>query len=229
VRVATYNVHDCVGRDGRFDPARIASILVEIDAEIIALQEVTLDHAGELINRFEAATQRRLIDGTLFARGIGRYGNIVLTRRTVVETRLHDLSYDGREPRGAIDISVDAGNSLIRVCATHIGFRRCERNRQMGQLAALLSCGHKATLLLGDFNVWWRSTALAPLTRNGFDHVAVRSFPTSPFPIAALDRIFARLPFIIERCWCHKSPLARIASDHFPVVAELQMLRAGIP
>jgi endonuclease/exonuclease/phosphatase family metal-dependent hydrolase len=223
VRVATYNVHDCVGRDGRFDPDRVFRVVAEVDADIMALQEVTLDHSGALIRSFESATQRRVIDGTLFARGIGRYGNIVLTRPAVVDSRLHDLCYHDREPRGAIDLSLDVGMGLIRVFATHLGFIVCERRRQMEQLAVLLAGELKATLVLGDFNVWWRSAAFSPLTANGFDHVAVRSFPTAPLPLLALDRIFVRPPLVIQRCWRHESALARIASDHFPIVAELEL------
>lgn len=37
---ASYNVHKSVGLDRRRDPERILSVLHEIDADIIALQEV---------------------------------------------------------------------------------------------------------------------------------------------------------------------------------------------
>ena len=41
LRVATYNVHACVGTDGRHDPDRVASVIGELDADIVALQEFT--------------------------------------------------------------------------------------------------------------------------------------------------------------------------------------------
>ncbi len=41
LRVATYNIHQCVGRDGIENPRRIADVLGEINADIVALQEVT--------------------------------------------------------------------------------------------------------------------------------------------------------------------------------------------
>jgi endonuclease/exonuclease/phosphatase family metal-dependent hydrolase len=63
VRAATYNVHDCVGRDSRFDPQRIVDVLIELDVDLIALQEVTLDHAGVLIECLETATAMRAIEG----------------------------------------------------------------------------------------------------------------------------------------------------------------------
>ena len=39
-RVATYNTHKCRGMDGRIRPARVAEVLAELDADVIALQEV---------------------------------------------------------------------------------------------------------------------------------------------------------------------------------------------
>ena len=37
--IASYNVHKCIGVDRRFDPERTASVIAEIDADIIAVQE----------------------------------------------------------------------------------------------------------------------------------------------------------------------------------------------
>jgi endonuclease/exonuclease/phosphatase family metal-dependent hydrolase len=114
----------------------------------------------------------------LFERGVGRYGNVVLTRQAVTATRLHDLSCVGREPRGAIDVVIEMDGEPLRVCATHLGLVRNKRRRQIDPLCALL-CGRPGTaLLLGDFNLWWGSTALAPLAAGGFENVRVPSFPT---------------------------------------------------
>jgi len=85
MRVATYNVHDCVGRGGCFDLGRIIEVLAEIGADVVALQEVTLDTAGNLIGRLEKATKLHAIDDSLFAQGIGRYGNLLLTRILALE------------------------------------------------------------------------------------------------------------------------------------------------
>ena len=40
ILVASYNIHKCVGLDGAFDAARTAEVIKEIDADVIALQEV---------------------------------------------------------------------------------------------------------------------------------------------------------------------------------------------
>lgn len=220
---ATYNIHDCVGRDGRFDPQRIVEVLIELDADLIALQEVTVDSAGELIERFESATTTRAIDGSLFERGVGRFGNLLLTRAAVIDTRLHDLSVVGREPRGCIETVLEVADGSFTVLATHLGLKSSERRAQITHLSSLVRLRHSAQLLLGDFNVWSCALVFRPLQALGFDHEAVRSFPTWPVPLVALDRILVRPPANLIRCWRHDSALARVASDHFPLIAELEL------
>ncbi|WP_078120406.1 endonuclease/exonuclease/phosphatase family protein [Thiosocius teredinicola] len=221
MRVATYNVHDCVGRDGRFDPLRITTVINELDADVIALQEVTLDHGGDLLRQFEAATGMVAVDGTLFARGVGHYGNLLLTRHRVVGNRSHDIAFGSREPRGVVDAVLHDGSDHYRVLATHLGLSLGERRDQLARLAALVNRNGAPTILLGDFNVWWSRRPLALLARRGFEHCAVRSFPNWRWPLAALDRIFVSPPLKQRHCRRHTSRLARIASDHYPVVTEV--------
>ena len=222
MRVATYNVHDCVGRDGRIDPARVAKVIAELQADLVALQEITLDPAGELVGQLQAATRLRAIDGTLFERGVGRYGNIVLVRDAVLETRLHDLARDGREPRGAVEVRVEHRGAVIGLLATHLGLDRGERRWQLRRLGQRLDASAELNLVMGDLNAWNARLELAPLFRRGLSQRPVRSFPTWPFAALPLDRILVREPARLRRCWRHESNLARIASDHFPVLAELE-------
>jgi endonuclease/exonuclease/phosphatase family metal-dependent hydrolase len=224
LRIATYNVHDCVGRDRRYDPGRIGAVLRQLDADLVALQEVTVDASGALIEALGQDTGMQAVDGTLFARGAGRYGNLVLTRLPILDTHLHDLSVPGREPRGAIQLSVATDAGPLTICATHLGLRRAERGFQLAQLATLLNADGKPAVLLGDFNVWHYPRELAPIRSAGFAHQRVYSFPTWPYPMFALDRIFARAPLQIRACQRHDSRLARMASDHFPLLAELELV-----
>ncbi len=221
MRVATYNVHDCVGQDGRFDPARTAHVLTELNADLIALQEVTLDSAGDLVGRFERATALRAIDGTLFERGVGRYGNLLLTRHSVLASRLHDISLPGRERRGVVEMLLDIDDHPLKVFATHLGLKGAERRAQIKRISTLVEDAVDGALLLGDFNIWGWSLLLRHMTDVGFQHIPVRSFPTRPYPLISLDRILARSPVVLSRCWRHESPTARLASDHFPVIADL--------
>lgn len=221
MRIATYNIHDCIGRDRRYDPDRIARVILELNTDLIALQEVTLDHAGELARRFECLSGMKAIDGTLFERGVGRYGNLLLTTHHILDSKQHDLSFHRCEPRGAIDVTLEINAAPIQICVTHLGLRIHERQRQILHLSALLSEQPPPTILLGDFNVWRHTRAFASLTAAGFSHIPVQTFPTWPLPVLSLDRIFAQAPLRVARCWRHDSPLARIASDHFPLVAEI--------
>jgi len=223
MRLATYNIHDCVGRDGVFDPQRIAGVLTEMEADLIALQEVTVDHDGILTKLFESATGMRSIDGSLFARGVGRYGNLLLTGENIVEVWLHDLSCFDCEPRGCIEIELDTAAGPLTVFNTHFGLKKRERNLQFQILAKLLGERSGPLVLLGDLNFWTRAPVMRTLARLGFEHRPVRSFPTWPVPLFPLDRILARKPAGIERCWRHDTPLSRLASDHFPVLAELRI------
>lgn len=222
MRVATYNIHDCIGTDKRFDPARVARVLTELDAELIALQEVTLDLAGELTGHFETATGLHAIDGTLFDRGVGRYGNLLLTRQPPNLTRLHDISSPGREQRGIIEAHLPVRNGTLNVFATHLGLKSHERKGQIERIAAHITASATATLLLGDFNIWGWSRMLAQLRDAGFQQIPVRSFPTRPCPLIPIDRILTRSPATLMRCWRHDSPTARLASDHFPIVADIE-------
>lgn len=220
MRLATYNVHDCIGRDGRYDPPRIASLLRELDADLIALQEVTLDHPGEVVALLESTLQMHAVDGSLFERGVGRYGNLLLTREPAREHHLHDLSFRAREPRGCIEAVFDFAGEPIRVLSTHLGLVHRERREQLAYITRLAADAH---LVIGDLNMWWPGRSLATLAALGYTERPLRTFPTFPRPLAALDRILARAPLRIRRCWRHDTPRARIASDHFPLLAEVAL------
>jgi len=220
-RVATYNVHDCIGRDHVYAPERIADLVSELRADIVALQEITLDHAGDVLSCLEGITQLQVVDGTLFDRGVGRYGNVLLTRYPVIEHHVRDLSIAGRESRGLVDASLQIDDRAWRVLATHLGLSQRERRDQIARMSRLLPDDSRPTVVMGDFNVRLGAGAFAPLTELGFKQERIGSFPTWFLPLLPLDRILVRNPASIQRCWTCESSLARNASDHFPVLADL--------
>lgn len=227
IRVATYNAHDCIGRDGVYDPARIAGVVAALDADVVALQEITLDHAGDVLATLQDVPGMQAVDGTLFDRGVGRYGNMLLSRHPVVSQRLHDLSFVGREPRGLVDATLEIGGKPCRVAATHLGLKTAERRQQIQRVATLLADAELPAVLMGDFNVWLGSKALAPLFDIGFIHRPVPSFPTWWMPLLPLDRVFVR-GFPQSIChWRYDKPPASLASDHFPVVIDVGAEKAG--
>ena len=222
-RVATYNIHNCVGRDGQFSPERIAEVINELCADVVALQEITLDHAGDLIGYLESATGMSAVDGTVFDRGVGRYGNVLLSQHPISEQQLHDLSFTEREPRGVIDAKLVIDAWELRVLATHLGLARHERKSQLRTITDLLEDATHPTVLLGDFNVWLGTGPFWKLRDLGFVHTRLGTFPTWFLPILPLDRIFIRAPGVIQLFARHDSPMSRIASDHFPVFADVEI------
>jgi endonuclease/exonuclease/phosphatase family metal-dependent hydrolase len=225
LRVATYNTHDCIGRDGKYSPERIADVILEMRVDVVALQEITLDHAGDLVARLEKTTGMLTVDGTIFGRGVGRYGNVLLSRYGIREQISHDLSHPGCEPRGVIDTVLVIDGRPLRVLATHLGLTTPERSDQLRRLADLLFDDLHPTVLLGDFNVWLKRRPFVELRNLGFMYTDIRSFPTWPFPMLSLDRIFVRAPVVIKRCSRHDSPNTWIASDHFPIVADVEIAK----
>jgi phospholipase D1/2 len=227
--MASYNVHSCLGMDGRRDPERIAAVISELDADIVGLQEVD-SHAHGAQGLDQLATIARasgyaFVRGPTLLRSNGQYGNGVLTRLAVQNARLIDLSLPGREPRGAIDLEfVEPRGLRLRVVATHLGLLPVERRAQCDRLLDRLepSDHFDLSILLGDFNEWWPPRALLGRLRRYFGRTrAVRTFP-SPAPMFALDRIWVKPAEALREFRAHRSPLSRRASDHLPVRAVIE-------
>ena len=89
LRVATYNVHRCIGRDGRFDPDRVMTVLAELDADVLALQELQWQstQALHLLDQFAAKLGHQPIPGPTLLRPDGHYGNALLTRLSIANVR----------------------------------------------------------------------------------------------------------------------------------------------
>ena len=152
--VATYNVHGCIGRDSRFDPERTLGVLRELDADVIALQELRWkpEEALHLLADFGNRLGYTALAGPTLMREDGHYGNALLTRLGVRDLARVDLSLPGREPRGALDVRLEFGGAVLRVVATHLGLRPSERRAQMRRLLALMRVRESTNLLVA-----WRS------------------------------------------------------------------------
>jgi len=227
---ASYNIHKCVGTDGRFDPDRIAAVIAEIGPDVIALQEADRrfgDRVGLLdLAGIEAATGLVPVPGINGqARSHGWHGNLVLVREGLVRD-LHQLRLPGLEPRGAVITDLHLRDGHVRVMAAHLGLLRQSRLLQIETLLA--HAGHateRPVILMGDMNEW-RQLGRSSLRSfdPGFGPLgqSVPSFP-SYFPMFPLDRIIARPARILGRVAVHDTPLARVASDHLPVKARVDL------
>ena len=232
-KAATYNVHGCVGRDGRRDPDRISAVLAELDADIVAMQEFTypLDVALDTrtpvvlttLDRYECAL------GPTRNTVTQCFGNALLTRHRLIEVHRLDLSMRRREPRGALAATVDVNGVPVHILAAHLGLRVPERRFQVRQILDYLdSVSHERLIVLGDFNDWVPGRTVADALDARLGRLrGPRSFPAFR-PLVALDRIWVHPKNALLRLRAHATPTARAASDHLPVVAEIGWAAVGV-
>lgn len=225
---ASYNVHGCVGLDGRQDPDRIARVIRELEADIVGLQEVgsRSGAAGQVrqLERLASASGFHSIAGPTILHGNDDFGNVLLTGRRAREIRRLDLSLPGREPRGAIDVDLDIEGVHLRVIVTHLGLRPVERRFQVKRLLDVLSLeAGVLTVVMGDINEWLPgSRPLRWLHRRLGRAPALPTFP-SFLPLLALDRIWVWPMMALAAIDVHGTPAARVASDHLPLKAAIDV------
>ena len=225
LRVATWNIHAGIGADGRYDASRIVDVLKEMRADIVALQEVASAEAhSDFLRDLEHATGYHVVAGLLRQRHGTDFGNAVLSRYPVKSVSHLDLAVGHYEPRGALDVCIDIGvRPLLRVIATHLGLRPHERREQVRRILAKVErATPHPTLLMGDLNEWYLWGRPLRWLHSHFQHrpAAPRTFP-SHRPVFALDRIWVSPAGALRRLGKHATPLARAASDHLPLIADI--------
>lgn len=222
LRLATWNIHAGVGRDRRYDPARIIAVLLELRADIIALQEVaSLAAHGEFLVQVRSALDVHVVVGRTLTRHAADYGNALLTRFPVKETANIDLTVGKHEPRGAIDARIDIDGSELRVLSTHLGLHPAERRKQVRRiLTALDADAHSPVILMGDVNEWYLWGRPVRWLHARFRATPAPATYPAQKPVFALDRIWVRPVEHLRGVAVHRSPLARVASDHLPLKAE---------
>ena len=222
--LASYNIHRCYGSDGRYDPQRIRQILRDIGAQVLALQEVEILHdAPGLLDYFCEDSDWQAIPGLTMTRDAGDYGNALLTALPILDVQRIDLSLSGREPRGALHVTLEYQNSPLTVIATHLGLKPRERRMQISRLLDILQHANTTgtTVLMGDLNEWlpW-GRPLRWLNAHFDYHSALPSYPAR-HPLLALDRIWITPLEEQINVTALNNETTRVASDHLPLVATL--------
>jgi endonuclease/exonuclease/phosphatase family metal-dependent hydrolase len=202
---------------------RIAAVLREIDADVVALQEVPLGGRGahDVASALRDAGLGALAEGPTVDTAHRRYGNAVLSRWPIMAVRTVDLSFGSREPRGALDADLICHDQPLRIVATHLGLSPAERRHQIRRLLEVFDTVRMPVLLMGDISEWfvW-GRPLRWLVSHFQAAPAPATFP-SGWPVFALDRIWVRPRQRLLRVHVHASALARVASDHLPLVARI--------
>jgi endonuclease/exonuclease/phosphatase family metal-dependent hydrolase len=239
LRVMTYNIHSCIGIDGKVRPERIVSVIKSCRADVIALQEVDARR-----RRSRHHEQAQFIAEALAMShhyyavadwGGEQYGLAVISRYPLEHVQSgHLTAADARrwtEARGAMWVKIDAPGGPVHVINTHFGLRREERLRQTAVLLGDEWLGRippdEPVVLCGDMNAGPKSPVCQSLGGKLLDaQTCVPNFrPRATFistiPVRRLDHIFVSRHFHIQNVMQPRSPTAAVASDHLPVCAEL--------
>jgi len=239
-RILSYNVHACVGTDKKLSPERIARVIQACAPDIVALQEIDVgrprsgrvDQAQVLAEmlgmevRFHPSTR------------IGpdeHYGDAILTRLPYSMKKMGVLpGFHDRikvEPRGALWAAVQVGGVEVQVVNTHLGVWPHEQMLQLSTLLGPEWLGHpecrEPVVFLGDFNA---PPGLSPYRRLASEFVDVQKVwgerkakPTFPgrLPTLRIDHVWLRGRAAVKNVEVVRTPLARVASDHLPLVVDL--------
>ncbi|WP_196257827.1 endonuclease/exonuclease/phosphatase family protein [Pelagibacterium limicola] len=229
ISVASYNIRKSVGTDWRRDPNRILDILMEVDADVIALQEVDrrfgsrssslspdviIERSGYVPIRFGVRKQ-----------SLGWHGNTILVRQGIEVLGQSTLTLPALEPRGAVMADLKVGDEKLRVIGLHLGLVDLWRRRQAQSVLNQLDVLDEAlpTVIMGDLNQW--TTEGGCLSHFAENHRIIAPGPSfhSSRPVLAFDRIITTLDIDVIASGVHKSELARRGSDHLPVWARIRI------
>lgn len=241
LRVMTYNI-----RSGNGDLARTADAIRASGADLVGLQEVDV-HWAERSGFADEATElgTRLHMAVRFARiyrlpGVAgapmrEFGVALLSRFPI--TRFSDdtltrLSTQEENPvptptPGLLDAEVDVHGVTVRVFDTHLDYRRDPRVReqQVREMVRFIDGSTMPTVVFGDMNATPDAPELQPLLGRLHDAWTSGRGPGFTYPAEApnerIDYILVTPQFRVRDA----SVPATQASDHRPVVADLELRR----
>jgi endonuclease/exonuclease/phosphatase family metal-dependent hydrolase/glycosyltransferase involved in cell wall biosynthesis len=243
IRIMTYNVHSCVGRDGKLSPERIARVIRRHEPDIVALQELDMGR-----KRTSGADQPHLIAKELemmyhFYPSIvvdsECYGNAVLSRYPMELVRAGRLPSIIKsrivESRGVIWTIVDIEGTPLQVINTHLGYLPHEGNVQIKALLGPEWVGHPAckgaVVLCGDFNALPRSRVCSSIKKvfrdaqEGSEQYGVKESYFRRFPMGRIDHVFVSPHIEVAHVEVSRTDLDTIASDHFPLIVDITLTK----
>lgn len=241
LRILTYNVHSCRCMDGKLSPHRIARVIAQYQPDIVALQELDAGQSRtQYIDQAHAIAQHLEMEFH-FHPAIHveeeRYGNAILTHLPLKLIKAGNLPLITNkplfEPRGAIWVSVAVNGVDVQIINTHFGFRPMEHLTQVSALLGRDWLGsanlQQPIILCGDFNFFPNSPAYKCIVEHMHDmqlkldgHRPLNTF-SGRFPSARIDHIFANAMVEVLNIRVPRTHLTRSASDHLPLIADLQL------
>jgi len=264
VRVVSWNVHGCVGTDGKFTPERTAEALAALAPDVALLQEVG-DNRGihppiDQATTLAAALGLHCAIGITMPREPYGYGNCTLSRWPILDSSTVDLSYVGREPRACLRAVVGHDELRVTTLNVHLGLGASERRYQLGRILETLLADYaeeqvrhhrqlpwlwrwrkvdvdklaalqEPLVLAGDFNDFPPGPVTRTLANRLHDvgaRIAGRATFPSRRPLLRLDRVYTSRAVDIARCSVARTPLVRAASDHLPLVVDVEVAASAL-
>jgi len=242
LRVVTWNIHKGIGGvDRRYRLDRTVSVLASLHPDLALLQEVAegMPRCGsddQLQELSKSLDMKHVAYGPEHRFRVGGYGNAILSRFPLTDSARIDLTIGRRKQRGLVKTRAHAkleqGTRSVVAFNLHLGLSGAERATQ---LERFLECHpfahlHKDTPIVvgGDFNDVWASLGQRFLEPAGFVR-AGKLLPTFPaaLPLRPLDGLWIRGGISVISAHPVRTGLAKSASDHLPIVAELEVTAAG--
>lgn len=234
----TYNIRSGRGVDGRLNLERIARVIEAENPDVVALQEVDVrrrrtrlqDQAHELAQRL--GYHGAFVAAQTLRNGQGEYGNALISRFPLRDCRRVALPRPLRLPaetRCLMQCTVDWPEGPVQVWNTHLGLFSSERRSQIKHLLGCLEeVADQPMVLCGDFNARPKSKELLGLIQ-GMTHVPTQRTYPGFLPVVQLDHVFHTPQLQVKHCYVPRNPLARRASDHLPIVVDLDAVVAFDP
>ena len=223
VRVMTWNIHGARTMMGRPDLSRVIELVRKHSPDIVALQEVDARRCGDAqaFDTLASSLGTHRAEARMLVAPEGDYGHVLVTRWPISFSARHDISVARREPRAALEAIIATPAGPLRTIAVHLGLSLRERHRQAHQLASIAVAKSLPLVMLGDFNDWfWHGSVQYALRELFPGRSRFRTFPAA-CPILRLDRIYVRPQRMLVRMCVDRD--ARTASDHLPVIADLDI------
>ena len=236
MRILSYNIHKGIGaRDRRYRLGRILAVIEAENPDILCLEEVDRN-----VRRSRYHDQPQLLGDyfghleRIYQMNVhlkeGGYGNLILSRWPLRSHHHVSLRHEDRKPRGAQLAVIETPEGLLHVVHWHLGLAERERRWQVSHLfshALFRSSEDLPTIVIGDSNDWRNRLAETAFKPQGFQHLTApasrfRTFP-SYLAMGSLDKAFIRGEIRVRQVRVARSKLARIASDHLPLVIDFHL------
>lgn len=238
LRVLTYNIHHGRGADGVIDLERLAEVISRAKPDLVALQEV--DRKTKRSGGIDQAAKLAELTGMhhFFAEAIpyqgGSYGEAVLSRYPIKAFYRQPLPAEPDQEKRAVAVASVEPWDDIKMRVVFAGTHLCHeseqtRLRQVRSIEGNRAYHGSATILVGDFNFTPDSEPYQAMINAGWVDTAAAF--DDPKPTCPADQPTMRIDYVFIK------PASRwrvidvqvldepIASDHAPVLVELEYVR----